>query len=730
MTFEKTLFRASSLAFILLLVLRGWAAADGINGSVDLTNSSADLVTRDSTGQSSRTRITDFLQQYRLYFSNTLYPYVTLSGEGRFQREVTKQRTGDEEIKQTFTSMIPTVSLYLNNPLITTGVRYEMREVTGGNPRITTFQETKDAVLLYRPEGLPPLNLTFTRQHFYDKNHQVNDVINDMATLFTRYTFLKKIDVEYRQTYTDTKNLLTQSDNQTMNPYGRVAYSDRFLNNKILFMTSYMVSVTEFKTTNSGGGTIPVSLFPIAGLSSINNFPVVGAMDPNPALIDGNTTASAGLNIGQLPSRAGDTNKRNMGLDFGIETEVNELYVWVDRQVPSSIAGTFSWDVYTSSDNQNWKLYQTVHPAAFSQFVNRFEIAFANVKTRYIKVVTTPLALGVSVPLSADVNNIFITELQAVLNKPAVQATGTSSVTTQMGDAGIRARIVSTDHQTLMYDMYFSSARSSGQSSTRYIFTNALIGTERFNKTFSGNAKIQQDSEGEPNGTTRRTSTYAGSLLAAAAPLPTLKNNLALSAQRTVAEGTTTDQSSIILSNTADWYPGINTSLGGSFTHATSNRGPGSDSIMINAGGNVSPHRALTFSLNYTRAELRQPGGQPSDIYTENTTMAVSYNPVQSLYLTASFSDVGANNQPRQRLQNYSLSWSAQRGGGALEFGFGYNENLEPTTNTRDRVISPRVTWRVNPWTMLDVSYVVTTVEGPTVTTETRNVVTHFNMRM
>ncbi len=160
--------------------------------------------------------------------------------------------------------------------------------------------------------------------------------------------------------------------------------------------------------------TAPIhQLFPFAGLAGINDTPQLGALGANTTLIDGNTAVSTGINIGQLLSQTGDIQQRNLGLDFGTQATVSTIYVWVDRPLPSVVANSFSWDIYTSSDNQNWLFAQTVFPSNFGQFDNRFEIYFSAVNARYVKVVTRPLSSALVPPPGSDVGYIFITEVSA-----------------------------------------------------------------------------------------------------------------------------------------------------------------------------------------------------------------------------------------------------------------------------------------------------------------------------
>ena len=117
-----------------------------------------------------------------------------------------------------------------------------------------------------------------------------------------------------------------------------------------------------------------MSRFFLSAASSLSQTrPRLGALAPNAALIDGNLTASAGIDIG-LPPLGGNLQPRNIGLDFLNPVQVNDLQVWVDRTLTPVVAASFSWDIYTSADNLTWTLYQTVFPATFGPFQNRFDI--------------------------------------------------------------------------------------------------------------------------------------------------------------------------------------------------------------------------------------------------------------------------------------------------------------------------------------------------------------------
>ena len=180
---------------------------------------------------------------------------------------------------------------------------------------------------------------------------------------------------------------------------------------------------------SGGGGNSPdtgtsrlvfFQVFPFTGLSDNSDTPTLEALSMNQALIDGNLVAGSGIDIGQSASFGGVPILRNLGLDFVNITSVNLLYVYIDRQVPSSVTSsvnTFKWDIYTSSDNLNWTLYQSQLLGVFDPFSNRFEIQFPTISTRYIKAAVLPLSVTVIAPPGTDVSNISITELQAYVSK-------------------------------------------------------------------------------------------------------------------------------------------------------------------------------------------------------------------------------------------------------------------------------------------------------------------------
>lgn len=702
------------------LLAPGTSTADGIMGSVEVLNQTGTNKTTDATGLSTESRSGGYLQRYNLSFDNSLYPFVNLRAGMRFDTGTTDSEIDGSKSRSTTRNTMPSVALVLSNPFVSSGVSYDKREAmqASSGTSMTNIRENKNAFLNFIPEGLPTLEMQFMRSNTYDKERVSSDTVDNRASLRSIYRPVRNVDLSYQASNEDVENRINSSDSISLVQSARAGYNDRFFNNKVDLSANYVISRQDVKTTQSGGAGVRYQLFPVAGLSGINDTPLLGVLDTNLPLIDGNLAASSGMNIGSLPSSGGDTRKRNVGLDFGLPTEVSTLFVYVDRALSSGIAGSFAWDIYISPDNQNWSLYQTVFPAGFGQFDNRFELSFPGVTTRYIKVVTRPLSVAIAVPLGQDVTNIFITELQAFLDKSSAEVVGTSSQKSDAIDLSSRVNIIRSDSHSLVYDVYFQhrNNQQAAQSSSSGILTNALIATRRFSNVLTGSAKVMRENDQNADGSGANYNVYDASLMAAGNSLPKLNHNLVLSARRQEGDGTARDSETLFLNNAAEVYRGINVTLSGGENLSTSETGTHTASTMISSGVEIIPHRALTISLNFDRAMSKRSGGDTT--FRQSSGASVSYNPFTNLYLVGSVTTLDQTGQQRDTIHNFGVSWSLQQSGGALWLNFAYNENISPDDRTRTRTLGPAMRWTINSKAFLDASYLITTNESPSATSE------------
>src|SRR3990172_3769780 len=540
---KKTVFLTITL-FSLALVMRGPAMADGINGFVELNYNALDTKTSDATGLSTESKQSSILERYNLSLERSLYPYLKLRAGGLFEKTFTNITIDDVDTRSSDAKTNPFVDLTLRNPFITAGAGYNKREEkqdTRGLSSSTTIRDTYNAIFGLRPEGLPTLDTLFMRTDAYDKARLFQNNENDYFSLSSRYKPVKDLDLRYQFTSDESKNRLTDLDVKVLTQTGKATYSGQFFNNRISLYSSYNIIQQETEAP-------ALQLFPFSGLSAINDTPSNGALDPNPVLIDGDLTAGSGINIGQLPSQGGDTRQRNMGLDFVVPpAQVSALFVWVDRELPDVAAKSFTWDIYVSSDNQNWGTsVQTISnvPVVLVRDKWRFELNITGVTTptRYIKVVTRPLA--VMLTPGFDTSNIFVTELQAFAQRVPAPVMEKTTRTTQIYDLSARTRLL--DAPYLYYDFYYWYTKTDTTGVTRYILSNGLTLSQRLSRVFTGTARIARE-DGEETAGKRVSYVYSASIMAI--PLPTLSNSLVMSGRTESIAGRSSDTTSVFLNN-------------------------------------------------------------------------------------------------------------------------------------------------------------------------------------
>jgi hypothetical protein len=503
---------------------------------------------------------------------------------------------------------------------------------------------------------------------------------------------------------------------------GRVVYTTTLLDGRVALTSDNRIRYTELDNVTQ------VPLPPFTGLSGLDDTPLDGALAGTPALTDGDRTVSAGINLG-YPGAGGNFARRNVGLDFVTPSTVSTFEVWVDgwgpAPLPADITGSFSWEVYTSSDNQTWTFHAAVPVASFGAFDRRFEITFPPVTARYVKVVTRPLSGGIIGSTNSSLYpNIFITEMQAFADRPAQQTTRSFNQLVQNYNLDVKVILFRTP--SLYYRFYGSYFQfdTGGQTAqggqTRYYVSNGLYYNQRLTPilTTSANASFEVGSE---NDETRTAALYYASL--AATPLPTLTDSLVVSGNHQWLGGTSTTSDSVALYNTAQLYRGIdvNLNLGVVFTSSDEGTGPALQrrDFLVSAGAGITPNPALTLTAYYTGKLSHATGGSPGQAgdTTQNILdLGLSLTPFPALSLSAAANIVQETGQPNAVRYNFGLNW-APFPDGQLQFSFNYSEGHLPENS---RIIQPTLRWYLSSRrrSYLEASYQYNTTSSDTTRTE------------
>lgn len=678
------------------VVAEGQGILQGISGFLEFNYTLLSSKTTDSFGNTVKTESHNYIPRFSLNIDTKIYPNLKLHAGVLAEGSITDFKLDEISTDTTVTRIQPYIDLTLENPLYKIGLGYIGRSEavkTLGFPRTTLINDEYYGILGWRPEEFPSVDMLIRRTQTYDADKSVLDITEDYYNLQSKYNY-EGLQLYYNGTYIDTRRDLLNLETRQQIHSGWVNYSNAFFDKRVFLNTSYQVLYRNVKTLSEGKGTVPLQIFPFAGLSALDNTPADSALLPNPALIDGNLVASAGIDlVADLPL-VGDY-ERNIGLDLLNVTEVNRLLVWVDRDV-SSIAGSFSWQIWVSSDNLNWTFHQTLPSAPFGPFENRFELSFTNVSTRYIKVVTTPLA-----PRPVGFPNVFVTEMQAFINKPVQDIEDTVSSTSQSYNLDGKARLL--DNPSLFYELYFFYNRLDPSSLMRYSLSNGFSVNHRFSPIFSGTARVAVENGEERN---QNRLAFIGSASLTADTLRTLRHSLVFYGRDEQIGGRPNDNYSLLLYNNAQLYQGVDLNLSGGVNYAQYETGQKRTDYVINLGVNLVPHPTLTLGLTASDTFSKFKGAERGSYSTDNWLIdfSINFNPFRTLYLYALIQLTDQMGRNLETIQNYGVNWSPFPDG-ALQFNFTYNEDLQSENNLKERFITPSIRWYFTKRSHIDFSY-------------------------
>jgi hypothetical protein len=684
---------------LLLLSLPTGALAQGLIGGVSgYWESNYSFLSSKKTDASGNTVKTDTQfasSRFQLDIDTKIYPNLRLRAGGLAEGSWTAfdDKSSDTVTRTTVLDFRPYIDLTLETPLYTASVGYlrrQQRVEVFNIPSVTLINDEYYGILGWRPEGLPSVEAQIRRRNLYDSGKDFLDAKEDLITLLSKYQY-QGLRLDYYGTYLHRRDDLIDLDVTQYAHVGRASYTNSFFNNRLALNTNYNITHQNTKTASEGKGFVSTPTFPNAGLLRIDDTLTPVTLNPNPGLIDGNTTISAGIDlVSNVPLV-----RRQIGLDFLNPTEVNQLLVWVDRELTSTVVSSFSWQVFTSNDNLNWVGPITLSSVSFGTFQNRFEINFSNVTTRYIKVVTTPILPSPLVP-----SNIFITELQAVVQTPAAKVKGSVSATTHNYDLDVKTTILNTP--LLFYELYYFFNRQEPSGQQRYDFVNSLNANHRFNEVFSGRAKVGIENGKELD---KNRLAYIYDAAVTADPLRTLHHSLVFNGREEEFGGKPNNTNSIILYNTAQLYKGYDINLNGGVVFTKQESVEGRD-FLINFQTNIVPHRTMTLGFNYSSIISRRTGGDQasSSTYTQTLDFNVNYNPFRTLNLVAFLQYLTEKGQKDRILQNYSINWSPFPDG-ALQFFALYNENYRTEDHLVERIFQPTIRYNLSKRSYIDLSY-------------------------
>jgi hypothetical protein len=688
----------------------------GMQKSVELTFSSLSTTTTTASGAVSTTDTSSVYPTLTLNLNGLLYPQLRLNTGGVFEINKLTTDTDGSTISSTISRNRPFFLLRSTNPVFSPGFGYFRREDrarTAGMSDVKLINNEYDGYLGWNPDGGPHTDFQVVKSDTFDPDRTAQNTTKNFSSVLSNYSY-KNFSVYYRGSTLDTDDKLHDVDTRQMTQGGRVGYASSFIDKRLSLNATYNVNYQDLQTSSSGkGGEVAVPVTSFAGLATLSDTPVTAALSPNPQLIDGNLIAGAGVDLG-VPVPPADTQERNIGIDFLNPAKISRFLLWVDRDLPVEVANSFTWDIYSSTDNVVWKQETTVAAAPFGPFETRFQIDFTAITARYIKVVTRPLSAAVAG--SAGFPHILVTEIQPFLVQPPGVVTARLTQTTHILNTDVRMRIL--DAPSLYYEgSYFYNGPDLAGTHTDTL-SNGLSANHTFNRIFSAFGRLAREQGSEHDG--YRVATVTNATLTAD-PLPTLRTSLLWNGLDERIGGIPRSRNGFFIQNAAQPYQGVNILFGVGWNDVTRETGEASQDRIVNLSGTVVPrqHVSVTFSYDQTSTDRSGTFSGLAHTNTQRFYGAVAVDPSRTLHLVVGEEVVAVTGQQTMTTLDLAANW-APFPDGALQFVFAYNDALRPLEFGRDRSTVASVRWNLSRRSYIDVTYQRTTSELVFQTTQSR----------
>jgi hypothetical protein len=658
-----------------------------------------------------------FLQKYQLGLNQTIFPSLRLDATGYLNWAKgwtdtdgvwakNDSKLWDASARLGFGSQPIAGQLYFDlaqnmSESTTAGVTHQVptvsRENFGFNGR-------------WMADGLPTLSLTLERTNSWD-SEGTRDATTDLVFLVLQYSPVRGLNLNYALRYLATEDHVSLLTSDLLGHTWGAGYSDRMADGRINYAVSYNASyTTQTAHAPSASATVPMQRLPSSGFSlveAITDTPQLDKLNANPALIDGNVTVSAGIDIGYAPSAAGDTSYRDIGATFADPlTEVNQIYVYVDRRLPAEIVAAWRWTAYSSDDNQSWTAVPIVSAVTFGAIDNRFEIRTNPTRARYFKVVTRPLPLGTTVDKTYA--NVYVSEIQLydIVAAGSLPRSSNSLAET----AAFSSHLILVPALNLVYDLsglVFQSSATDTHDRVSWNVGNGVAAGGQVSRILTLTGRLE-DFIGSQQIASGPATTSELRLTAAAVAqfLPTLRASFTYQLQHAFAvSALARTYHAFLFAASADLYTGVSLALQGGYTYGT--QGLGQEFANATASSYLTvvptPLLTLTFGANYSDVQTRYEGQPWASTRTGVLQASFTYTPIPALSLNASVTRYAWYTVPTTTFAGAATF--SPFPGGKLLLSFVYNQYFDTANGINTLQWGPSLRWTLRPGVFVDASY-------------------------
>ena len=309
-------------------------SADGlleaISSSEEIVYSLLSTKTTDVSGTTTRFEAANYVSRSNLRLNYDFLPKLNLNAGSTYEKNLSKLSLNKEDTETEITRIRPYAWLTLRDPIIGAAVGYDLTDdtVETAGQATTLTRETYNANLTWRPLDLPSTQARYTRTLTRDGERIFLDTEQEQYYLKSEYLY-DGLNLRYTGNLLKAHDNIQESESTLMSHEGRALYARTFLDGRITATTDNTIRYTEITTNNPRalgefGNAFLLQQPAVAGLSAVSGTVSPITLAASAALIDGDTTTSAGLDIGS--SQSGGL-LRQVGLDFGTAVAVGRLLV-------------------------------------------------------------------------------------------------------------------------------------------------------------------------------------------------------------------------------------------------------------------------------------------------------------------------------------------------------------------------------------------------------------------
>ena len=408
------------------------------------------------------------------------------------------------------------------------------------------------------------------------------------------------------------------------------------------------------------------------------------------------------VNIG----RNGGFNRVSAGLNFGVQTEVDTLYILLeeDDQNPNlasprqiaSVAASFFWEVYISDDQENWTAI-AITAVTYNSFYNSFEIVFSSpVDVQYLKVATIPQAFAPG----------------------EIRYTNIEAFTTIAGGSNLKIENLNqfytfgaewhpTDRTIAGYNINYRHRETKPDGDIKTSLVNSLNLHHQINPVFSATARLLRNDVTQTNESNLVGYTYSTALRARF--LETLSQSLVYSGTRNEEDEGNSLTNSIILRTNADLYGGWSMNLDLGYAWNKPRDEGDQTSTFLRLDTVVIPHNKLHLDFTYEVYWDTQEGEKDSTRQTGRTHALWVVTDTLNVTANYNFTERQGREDDSTFLQDYAVNWAPFRDG-TLQFALAYTESLD-SENNEEKFLSPTIKWQIAKGILMELRYNTGTIE-------------------